>query len=96
MNKEFKFFVDGTKFQTENQFITGLEIKSMANVPDDMNLYLVVPGYQDELMQGPNLASFLVYFTTLYFICLFCLSETSVILLQRYKKIPEYKKRNRE
>ena len=51
MKNKFKFFVDGTKFQTEKQFLTGMEIKSMANVPDEMDLYFVVPGYQDELIE---------------------------------------------
>lgn len=50
MKKKFKFFVDGTKYETENQFITGLEIKKMANVPEGLDLYLDVPGYQDELI----------------------------------------------
>lgn len=39
--KKFKFFVDGIKFQTEKQFLTGLEIKMMANVPEDLDLYRV-------------------------------------------------------
>lgn len=46
----FKFFVDDTRYQTERQFLTGLDIKKMANVPEEMELYLVVPGYQDELV----------------------------------------------
>lgn len=50
--KKFKFFVDGIKFQTEKQFLTGLEIKMMANVPEDLDLYLVVHGYQDELISN--------------------------------------------
>lgn len=46
----YKFFVDGTRYQTERQFLTGLEIKEMANVPEEMELFLVVSGYQDELI----------------------------------------------
>ncbi len=50
MKKTFKFSVDGTKYETEQQFITGLEIKKTANVPNGLELYLDVPGYQDELI----------------------------------------------
>ena len=48
--KQFSFSVDGTRCQTEHQFLTGAQIKRMAGVPAEFELYLVVPGYQDELI----------------------------------------------
>lgn len=48
--KFLEFSVDGTRCRTEHQFLTGAQIKRMAGVPADFELYLVVPGYQDELI----------------------------------------------
>ena len=48
--KLFNFSVDGTMCRTEHQFLTGAQIKRMAGVPAEFELYLVVPGYQDELI----------------------------------------------
>lgn len=52
--KHFEFSVDGTKCHTEFQFLTGAQIKRMAGVPVEFELYLVVPGYQDELIDNDN------------------------------------------
>ena len=48
--KIFDFSVDGTRCHTEYQFLTGAQIKRMAGVPVEYELFLVIPGYQDELI----------------------------------------------
>ena len=55
--KTFDFSVDGTRCHTEHQFLTGTQIKSMAGVPADFELYLVVPGYQDELIDDDKIVN---------------------------------------
>ena len=56
--KQFEFSVDGTRCRTEHQFLTGAQIKRMAGVPADFELYLVVPGYQDELIGEDKIVNF--------------------------------------
>lgn len=56
--KTFDFSVDGTRYHSDRQFLTGLEIKHLAHVPDEFELYLVVPGYQDELIGEDKIVNF--------------------------------------
>lgn len=56
--KNFRFSVDNKELQTEHQFLVGREIKQMAGVPADFELFLVVPGYEDELIDDENTVNF--------------------------------------
>lgn len=58
MRNNFSFSVDGTQCCTEHQFLTGLDIKHLAHVPDEFDLYLVVPGYRDELIEDGKVVNF--------------------------------------
>lgn len=58
MKKAFLFSVDGTPCRTECQFLTGQEIKHLAHVPDEFELYLVVPEYRDELIEDDKVVNF--------------------------------------
>ena len=42
--KPLHYTVDGQKFSSQNQFITGAEIRQQAHVPDDIDLFFDVPG----------------------------------------------------
>lgn len=50
MVKEFKFFVNKEKLTSSSPFMTGLQIKEMAKVPVEHELYQNVPGNQDKLI----------------------------------------------
>ncbi|MDE6859204.1 MAG: multiubiquitin domain-containing protein [Duncaniella sp.] len=50
MEKTLKFSVNSTELEVTDQFLTGLKIKELAGVPESDDLYLVVPGYADELI----------------------------------------------
>lgn len=50
MVKDYKFFVNNEKLTSVSPFITGLQIKNMAKVPVEDELYLNVPGNQDKLI----------------------------------------------
>lgn len=52
MQKILKLSVDNTQIETTEQFLTGLQIKELAKVPSDYDLFLVVPGFQDELISN--------------------------------------------
>lgn len=58
MKNVFLFSVDDTPCRTECQFLTGLEIKHLAHVPDEFDLYLVVPEYRDELIEDDKVVNF--------------------------------------
>ena len=47
-----KFSVDNRMFETDKQFLLGEDIKKMAHVPLEFDLYLVIPGFQDELIEN--------------------------------------------
>lgn len=44
IRKSLRYTVDGQKFFSQNQFITGKEIRQQAHVPDDIDLFFDVPG----------------------------------------------------
>lgn len=48
--KHYDFFVDGTKYRTEQMILTGAQIKLIANVPVEFALFLVHPGHHEELI----------------------------------------------
>lgn len=50
MEKEYKFFVNKEKLTSSSPFMTGLQIKEMAKVPAEHELYQNVPGNQDKLI----------------------------------------------
>ncbi len=56
--KDFMFFVDQKKLVTEEQFLTGKKIKELANIPSDKELFLVVPAFQDELIDDEKVVNF--------------------------------------
>ena len=59
MEQKLKLSIDNTLIEVSEQFLTGLQLKELANVPLDFDLFLVVPGFQDELIenqQSVNLA----------------------------------------
>ena len=51
-NFHLKFSVDNKMFETDQQFLLGEDIKRMAHVPLEFDLYLVIPGFQDELIEN--------------------------------------------
>lgn len=57
MEKKFKLSIDDTLIEVTDQFLSGLQIKELANVPQDYDLFLVVPGYQDELISDDTLVN---------------------------------------
>ncbi|MDE5640114.1 MAG: multiubiquitin domain-containing protein [Odoribacter sp.] len=50
MEKKLKLSIDNTFIEVSEQFLTGLQLKGLANVPLDYDLFLVVPGFDDELI----------------------------------------------
>lgn len=50
--KKLFFSVDGNRYFTENQFITGAQIKKIANLSDECELYLVRQGHQYEFIDN--------------------------------------------
>lgn len=47
-SKVYKYSIDGVKFETENKIITGAELRSKGNVPNDYEIYLEVHGSGDD------------------------------------------------
>lgn len=58
MEKKLKLSVDNHPFETDEQFLTGLQIKERAGIPAENDLYLVVPGYEDELIDNNKSVNF--------------------------------------
>ena len=56
--KHFLFSVDGRPYSTEHQFLIGEQIKRMAGVPAEFELYLVIPHFQDELIEDNKTVNF--------------------------------------
>ena len=56
--KEFQFSVDNKNLLTKSQFLVGRQIKELAGVPADFELFLVVPGYEDELIDDDKTVNF--------------------------------------
>ncbi len=50
--EKLKFSVDNRQYEIGEQFLTGLQIKELAQVPADHDLFLVVPGFDDELIRN--------------------------------------------
>jgi hypothetical protein len=53
-NKEaLLFFIDGKRFETFEQYMTGAGLKKLAGIPDHVKLYLAVQeGYEPELIEN--------------------------------------------
>lgn len=50
---ELLFTIDGNKFKTESQYLTGLEVKKLAGIPSDLELYLAIQKpWEDELISN--------------------------------------------
>ena len=48
-----KFVVEGKEYQTCNQYITGAELKQIAGIPSDTELFLSISKpYEDELIEN--------------------------------------------
>lgn len=43
-----EFFIDGKKYSWNNQFITGTELRQLAAIPGDKNIYLVGKGTSED------------------------------------------------
>ena len=52
MEKKLFFSVDDRQLESAAQFLTGAQIKEMSGTPLDFDLFLVVPGFEDELIQN--------------------------------------------
>lgn len=50
MEKTLKLSIDNTLLEVSTQILTGLQLKELSNVPSDYDLFLVVPGFDDELI----------------------------------------------
>lgn len=55
--KELKFSVNEHVFIAPSQFLTGRQIKEMAKISADVDLFLVVPGYMDELIDDEKVVN---------------------------------------
>lgn len=52
MPKKFKFKIENTTYEWDNQFITGEQVRSVGpGIPDTMDLYLKVPGKPGKLIE---------------------------------------------
>ena len=52
-----KFSVNEHLFVAPGQFLTGKQIKEMAKIPAYVDLFLVVPGYMDELIDDEKVVN---------------------------------------
>jgi hypothetical protein len=52
-----RFTVDEHMFVAPGQFLTGKQIKEMAKIPADVDLFLVVRGYEDELIDDAKVVN---------------------------------------
>lgn len=52
-----RFTVDEHMFVAPSQFLTGKQIKEMAKIPADVDLFLVVPDYMDELIDDKKVVN---------------------------------------
>ena len=53
--KQFHFTVDGQPFKSHNQFITGKQIRQMAGLAENVELYLDMPhGWQDHYVRNED------------------------------------------
>ena len=57
-SKKFLFSVDGKPFSTEHQFLIGEQIKRITGVPAEFELFLVIPHFQDELIEDNTTVNF--------------------------------------
>ena len=53
-HKKIVIFVNNRKFETEKKEMTGYEIKILAGVPADYELFQVVPGTPESVPVGPE------------------------------------------
>ena len=56
--KKFNFLVAGKPYFTEHQFLTGAQIKEMAGVPIEYELYMTAPHMRDVLIQNSEIVNF--------------------------------------
>lgn len=45
--KKYELFVDGDKFEWEKNTISGAELRVLAGIPDNAEIYMKVPGKPD-------------------------------------------------
>lgn len=57
MKHILRFSVDNQPLATDQQFLTGEEIKKMAHVPLTFDLYLVIPEFEDELIENDKVVN---------------------------------------
>lgn len=48
--KVYKFTIDGKPQETQEQFITGAEIRKRGNIPTDYSIYIKVKGPGDDIL----------------------------------------------
>ena len=56
--KKFNFLVAGKPYFTEHQFLTGAQIKEMAGVPIEYELYMTAPHVRDILIKDSEIVNF--------------------------------------
>lgn len=56
--KKFNFLVAGKPYFTEYQFLTGAQIKEMAGVPIEYELYMTAPHVRDILIKDSEIVNF--------------------------------------
>ena len=49
-HEKFLLFVDGDKYEWDKPAITGAELRMLAAIPQNAQIYLKVPGKPDELV----------------------------------------------
>ena len=56
--KKFNFLVANKPYFTEQQFLTGAQIKAMADIPAEYQLYMTAPHMRDELIEDDRVVNF--------------------------------------
>ena len=45
--KEYKLFVDGDKYESSESTISGAQLRDLAGIPDNVQIFQAVPGQPD-------------------------------------------------
>ena len=56
--KKYNFLVANKPYFTEQQFLTGAQIKAMADIPAEYQLYMTAPHMRDELIEDDRVVNF--------------------------------------
>jgi hypothetical protein len=55
--KEFKLFVDGEKFDWDQPTITGAQLRTLASIPQGVQIFQQIPGKPDREVKDSTVAN---------------------------------------